>query len=382
MNYETQNSSRHNSASRRKSTNIISAADKLHSLDAKTTGRQRGIKRQAKVSATKHAADAFLRCSFLPKLCVPTSNDGKLERDFNKSLSQLSQYYKIDLAPAKSHGYPHNISFALNEAKEKLKAVGNQGYELRLYQDDEKVFFVSEERFYRGYDLYYIPVFKLYQMLKEPKSRKVSQLLVSVFSYLYRIVDIPYYRQQNSFMFWQYESIGDMLEEEEEMQVDADYINLFKSELEEAQMIGDRIEKLISNPENLRLFEYRTKRFKPRYNFEIEAQKVALQALSIYKDYPETNIFHRIPERKESDEYEDEVLTMDKCISFIASDVGFLFDRLCDYVNADFGEYGDGEDPVIFRHFDGNLMPDENFDFETRIFDLLNKLVQLLDTYQ
>ncbi|PMX76362.1 hypothetical protein C1Y21_34515, partial [Pseudomonas sp. MPR-R2A3] len=81
------------------------------------------------------------------------------------------------------------------------KQTGSNWDSLQLVQDRMKTFFISEERYQTGSTLYYIPVMPLFEMLHDPKRKRTAHLLVSVCSYLYHIADIPYYRQENSYLY-------------------------------------------------------------------------------------------------------------------------------------------------------------------------------------
>ena len=76
---------------------------------------------------------------------------------------------------------------------------------------------MAQERYNTGAMLYYIPVIPLYQMLRNKRRNKTGLLLLSVCTYLYRIADIPYYRQEGSYLYWIYEMLTEWLEQDEEV---------------------------------------------------------------------------------------------------------------------------------------------------------------------
>lgn len=76
---------------------------------------------------------------------------------------------------------------------------------------------MAQERYNTGATLYYIPVIPLYQMLRNKNRKKTGLLLLSVCTYLYRIADIPYYRQEDSYLYWIYEMLTEWLEQDEEV---------------------------------------------------------------------------------------------------------------------------------------------------------------------
>lgn len=361
---------------------------RVRPMDAATKGRKRNPKGQTEIRTNSHVANGFLKASFLPKLKVSKSVQActetkKTERDFYSSLSRLAEHYGIEPMQTQQHGYPYNIGLALWDAQEKLKQTGGNWDNLQLVQDKKKTFFISEERYSTGATLYYIPVMPLFEMLHDPKRKKTAHLLASVCSYLYHIADIPYYRQENSYLYWMYEMLKNWVEQDDQ----TDETESYKSELRQAEWIGERIEQKIFNRANLTVFEQRLKVFKPTDDFDKECWQSACNALALYTDYPNASIFQNAPKAdedpyKESDDYEQETLSMDKYISFMASGKGWLYESLSESVNNEFNEYGSIEEPTILKRFDGNPIRGNNLDFENRLFTLLDDICYLLNNYK
>jgi hypothetical protein len=389
MDYATQyHIGYHPNTSTAETTAVTPTVRRVRSLDAKTKGRKRNPKGQTEVRTDSHVANGFLKASFLPKLEISNSvqactESGKTERDFYSSLSQLAAHYGIEPMQTRQHGYPYNIGLALWDAREKLKQTGSNWDSLQLVQDSKKTFFISEERYRTGSTLYYIPVMPLFEMLHDPKRKRTAHLLVSVCSYLYHIADIPYYGQENSYLYWQYEMLKDWVEQDDQ----TDETECYKSELRQAEWIGERIEQKIFNRINLTVFEQRLKAFKPKDDFDRECWQFAYNALALYTDYPKASIFRNAPKAdeapyRESDDYEQETLLMDKYISFMASGKGWLYESLSESVNNEFNEYGSIEEPTILKRMDGSPITSNNLDFENRLLTLLDDICYLLSNYK
>jgi hypothetical protein len=355
-------------------------------LDAKSQRCRRGTERQTEICTHSNASDGFLKCVFLPKLKTMQSaqackKTAKTERYFYKSLSQLAEHYGFEPLQTKDYGYPYNMALAMRDAENKLKQINVNWDNLRLVQDSKKTFFTSEERYVTGTTLYYIPIVPLFQMLNDPKRKKTAQLLVSVCSYLYHIADIPYYRQENSYLYWMYEMMNDWVEQDDYTQEAESYI----TEIVKAEWIGERIEQKLFNRMNLQVFEQRLNNFKTRDTFDQECQKVACNAFALYAQYPHESIFRNAPRPEEdpyNDENDSETVGMEKYISFIADTTGWLYERLADSINNEFNEYGAMEEPTIYKRFDGSSIKQTNLDFENRLFALLDELCTLLYDYK
>ena len=383
MNYATQHHIGNYQHTRTETTTAIApTVGRVRKLATKTKGRKPSAERQAEIRTDSNAPNGILKCTFLPKLKTAQSVEAcqKTERDFYKSLSKLAKHYRIEPMQTNSFKFPYNITLAMWDMETKVKRTNINWEGFKLIQDSKKTYFTSEERYNTGTTLYYIPVVPLFKMLKDPKRKKTAKLLVSVCSYLYHIAQIPYYRQEESYLYWLYEMMNDWVEQDEETEETESY----KSELRNAEYIGDRIEQKLFNRTNLKVFKQRLNRFKSVDMFDKECWQVACNAFALCTEYPNATIFRNatLPEKDPYDDDENEVIGMEKYISFIADTRGWLYESLSDTINNEFNEYGAMEEPTISKRFDGSEIPKANLDFENRLFGLLNDLGGLLYEYK
>ncbi|MGK4879532.1 hypothetical protein [Elizabethkingia anophelis] len=384
MNYATQYHIGNNQHTRTETTTAVTpTVGRVRQLDAKTKGRQPSAERQTEIRTDSNVANAILKCTFLPKLKTAQSVQAcqKTERDFYKSLSRLAEHYSIEPMQTQDFEFPYNITLSMWDMETKLKRTNINWDGFKLIQNSGKTYFVSEERYNTGTTLYYIPIKPLFKMLKDPKRKKTAQLLLSVCSYLYHIVLIPYYRQEESYLYWLYETMNDWVEQDEE----TEETETNKRELRKAEYIGDKIEQKLFNRINLKIFEQRLNRFKSVDTFDKECWQVACNAFALCTEYPNATIFRNatLPEKDlYNDDYENEIIGMEKYISFIADTKGWLYENLSDTINNEFNEYGAMEEPTISKRFDGSEIPTTDLDFQNRLFDLLNDLSGLLYEYK
>ncbi|MDV3970713.1 hypothetical protein PIECOFPK_02356 [Mycovorax composti] len=363
-----------------KATTIAPPVKRVRQLDAKTKGRQRSTERQTQVSSNSDVANGFLKCTFLPKLKETKTvqacrKSDKTERDFFQSLSKLAEHYNIEPAQTKQFTYPYNMALAMADVEEKLKSKVLDWEEIRLVQDSKKTYFVSEERYNTGATLFYIPVSPLYRLLHDKKRKANAHLLLSVCAYLYHIADIPYYRQEASYLYWMYEMMNDWVEQDDYTEETEVYL----SEIKQAEFIGDFIEQRIYNRINLTVFEQRIEKFKVRNEFDRECLAVAKEAFSLYLTYPNESVFRNAkPNGEASEEDMDNIIGMEKYISFYADHKGWLNETLIESVNTDIQEYGQMEEPIILKQFDGRDITANNLCFENRLFQLLHNLSDIL----
>lgn len=383
MNYATQHHIGNYQHTRTETTTAIApTVGRVRQLATKTKGRKPSAERQAEIRTNSNATNGILKCTFLPKLKTAPSVQAcqKTERDFYKSLSKLAKHYRIEPMQTNSFKFPYNITLAMWDMENKVKRTNSNWDGFRLVKDSRKTYFIGEERYNTGTTLYYIPVVPLFKMLKDPKRKKTAQLLLSVCSYLYHIAQIPYYRQEESYLYWLYEMMNDWVEQDEETAE----TETNKRELRNAEYIGDKVEQKLFNLINLKVFEKRLNRFKSVDTFDSECWKIARNAFALYTEYPSENIFRNatLPEKDPYDNDENEIIGMEKYISFIADTKGWLYESLSDTINNEFNEYGAMEEPTISKQFDGSEIPTANLDFENRLFDLLNDLSGLLYEYK
>ncbi|MDX2001821.1 MAG: hypothetical protein SFW35_05290 [Chitinophagales bacterium] len=354
---------------------------RIHRLDAADKGRKRNSQQQAEVRPAADVANGFLKATFLPKLeTMQTVADAtaieKTENDFYRSLSRLAKHYEgFEPTDTRAFGYPYNMALSVWETENHLKRKVKDWSSLRLVQDDkDKTFFITEHRYDTGMNLYYIPVIPIYRMLRNRRTKKTASLLLSVCSYLYHIADIPYYRQEGTHLYWEYEMIKDWIEQDDECKEDNRL-----AELAIAEWAGDRMEQKLFNRKNLEVLAQRIKAFRPENQYEQECLQLAQQALSLYTDYPATNVFAHGTYGRYDEEQEEVVIRMDKYISFVATTKGWLYETLADCINNEFNEYGEMEEPLIEKKFDGTPLTIDSLAFEDKLFTLMDELCYLLN---
>lgn len=362
---------------------IAPPVKRVYGLDATTKRRKRNQERQTAVRSHSHVAHGFLRTSFLPKLQETETlqacrDNANMERDFYISLSQLTEHYGIAPKPLQDFGYPYNIALALKDIEEQLSRKVQDFEVIRLIQDTKKTYFISEERYNTGANLYYIPVVPLFRWLKNPHRKQTAQLLLSVCSYLYHIADIPYYRQQSSYLFWIYDMHKDWFDEDDYGEDTQSY----SSEFTKAEWIGDRMEQKIFNQDNLKYFKNRLNSFKIKDNVDNDCFEVAQKAYTLYQQYPNETVFRNARPNGQANEADMEnIISMEKYVSFCADATGWLMDNLVESVNNELQEYGQMEEPIISKQFNGFDIAFNTLEFENRLFPMMSKLVYLLNNF-
>lgn len=351
-------------------------------MDAANQRRSRNPKGQTKIGATQSVTNGFLKMTFLPKLKKTESlqacrDSEKTENEFYDSLSQLAGHYNIVPMATKAYGYPYNLALALWDIEKSIQKQQLCLDDIGLIEQDNKAILITQHRYRTGTSLYYIPVKPLFLMRRDRQRKHAANLLLSVCCYLYHIADIPYYRQEQSYLWGQYEMLKEWAEQDEEESKD----HLREHDI--AEWIGDRIEQILFNKQNLKLFQKRLDSFMIKDDFDRECKELAWDAFALYTDYSEVSIFRNLPtneeELDESYGWYDYTIRMDQYISFVADTDSCLYQSLEEGINCEFNEYTEIEEPMVKNIFDGSPVYQRNLDFENRLFKLLDDLCYLLN---
>jgi hypothetical protein len=394
MKYATKNNLGKSKNTRKtKAKTTASTVGRICRLDEAGQKRFGNSERPTEICSDKSITNGFLKCTFLPKLKENNAQklasdeqnltqiqrkNTKLESDFYQSFSQMAVHYRLNTMTTRHLGYPYNIALALDDIQKQLKNKVRDWEEIRLIEEKGKTYFVSEERYNTGAILYYIPTVPLYRLSKNPKRKKVAQLLQSVCSYLYQIAEIPYYREQKSYLFWMYDMVEEWLTSDDEN--GEKQIHL--SEIKQAEQIGDFMEQKIYNQYNLIRFKDFLKNFKAKDRFDNDCFMLARKIFSLYQQYPNATIYQNLQSNTKTEEYEsDTIVSMDKYVSFCSEAKGLLFQTLFETVNSELQECTTMQEPIVIKKFNGRNITNNNLDFENRLFPLIEELIYILNNF-
>lgn len=372
---------RNTTAQRKQASPIAPSTDRLRRVDARNKGHRRSKKRPTTISAGTDVTDAFLKCTFTPKLTDDALLEGveeqKFQTDFYQSLSLLAELYGIEYTIPKELEFPYNVWNSLHDVLSQLRERSYGHTDINLVEHQGDIFFAKRTIYDTKMTLFYIPVVSLYEMLKSPENRQCALLLLSVFTYLYKIADLPYYTQECSYLSDMYGFVDDWHYDSGE-----DIDPIFLHECKQSKVIGDIMERKIAKTENLTYLQARINAFKIRSEFDKKCHEIAVRCSGLMQDYPNSTIYSKI----DCDQYyidnESIIIGFDQIVSFCADNRGLLFDDLFSLVNGQLMEYSAIEEPTIYvpidkRHIDGN-----NLEFEERLFALIEDLISQLDEFR
>jgi hypothetical protein len=339
--------------------------------------RKRSTAQPIKKRALMPDQNVFLKHRFLP-FWHYGGNKIRAEREFQNSLSILCDYYGLTV-PYKGGNFPQNIYTTWQTVISDLKAVDPKLSCIVAEDESHIATLATVKRYDTGMTLYYIPVRPLWQWMQSGQADSITELIIGVFAYLEQVVKIPFYTEQASYLAMQYETLeqwinDDQEEEEPERQKQLD-------ELYTMQNAGIKIYAQIINPENLKAFENVVQNFQPAEDWQKEWQLLGLEFLQLYCQYPDRSVFDHI----QSDllyPHDEDRICADHYISFYWSGNDSIQECLFEMIDNQFQEIAYIDEPAHVQLFDAK--PEKttlDFDYENRLFDLLDKLSRLLNKY-
>jgi hypothetical protein len=363
------------------------AASKRRAIPLAITAQERcgtGSAGQPAICPAGAAAYGFLKCQFLPVIKGQLQDAGSTEEEhFYTSFEQLCGHYNIFPLATRSLGYPYSREVALWAARRLLRESRTESIQMEMVTDSNARLLLATTDTYRtGNTLYYIPVVPLYHLLKGKATKKASELLLAVCAYLLHRVGVPYYRNDDSYLYYEYEMLSEWVLEDPEGWEQDDFLHN-RSQLHTADHIGDVMLRKLWNSCHLAGFAEKTAAFVPKDSFGSDCLAIARAAVSLLRDYPSESLYRYADQSvlpdQEDDCYENDCITMDKYISFCAETKGWLYYNLSECVNNEFNECSDIQEPVLRHTFDGQPQQRDSLDFEVRLFQLMDDLCYILN---
>jgi hypothetical protein len=336
------------------------------------------------ISPCGAAAYGFLKIRFLPHYTGQATAGGIEKEGFYRSFALLCSHYNICPAATHNLAYPYGSRLALHEAARLLKEKYPQHIEVELHEGNGNFALNVTESYYTGNVLFYIPVEPLHLLMRDKKRKKAAQLLLCVFSYLYRVAGVPYHTDDSSYLCWNYEMIAEWVTNDPDGWEEENY-HSYVSELRRALHIGDTMLRRLWNTIHLDRFGEWVTAFSPNDAFGTDSLRLAQKFFALWQEFPEAHIYSHadmdcLPDPDEG--YDDnDCITMEKHIGFVAATSGWLYDSLEQAVNSEFGECLSKQEPVLKRCFDGREQQTDSLDYECRLFPMINELCHLLNHY-
>lgn len=331
----------------------------------------------------KSDGNGFLNHSFLPFRSF-TGNRNRMAREYFNSLANLCQFYALAI-PETDLPFPQDI-YATWQVVEKQVSAIDRDHHCMILQDKGKQAVLSVVKTYDlSHCLFYIPVRAYWQWSQDAKQQAISELVTVIFAYLHQVVDIPFYAESGSFMDYQYDTLEQWVSETEDEgntdEEDKAWRQQQEDTLYELRRAGGHIMPIIKNPDWLKRMYTIVTNFHHRDKHELEWELLAIEFLQLYRQYPKRSLTDSIhPDLVYPDE--EERISVWEYMGFYWSDKDYFQHELLEMINCSFQERPVMDEPTAVYYFDTMPDPDKkDFDFENRLFDLIERLRDLLNNY-
>lgn len=347
-----------------------------------SAGRRRGQAKSFAECTCGTGRDGFLNHQFLP-VWGYEGNRGRLEREYIHSLSNLCQYYQLPLPEMTEINFPQNIYCSWQTIAGLLKEI-DPDLSCMIIQDRGKRATLATAKTYGlGQDLFYIPVRAYWNWACCAQQQHIAELVTVIFAYLYQVVGIPFYGDNGTFIGSQYDTLYQWMMDSEEDDDDENkaYREHQEDTLYELERAGNHILRLIQNPHQLKQLYSVVTGFHHRDKAELEWELLGIEFLQLYRRYPKRSLNDcTCPDLLFPDG--DERISPEQYTGFYWSAYDCFADELDELINCTFQEIAVMDEPVSVQVFDKMpASPNEAFDFENRLFDLMERLKELLMQY-
>jgi hypothetical protein len=337
--------------------------------------------------------NGFLTHTFQPFWACYVNKE-RAEKEFFCSLSNICQYYDLQVPDVSNETYPQNIYHAWQVTAERIQHIDKK-MDCIILRDKQHVASIATVRqFSTDMTLYYIPARPLWNLVQSAKMQSLADVVISLFAYLHQVVKIEWFSESDTYLGGQYNYVEEMIHEDEydyEINED-DSINPIKDEdkaFRELQLgelytlknAGQHLYRKISNSDTLNRMEETVMNYSHDEQRDNDWAILAIEFVQLYREYPERSFFDNIHPELFYPEIEERVHP-DQYISFYWSGRDCLNDTVFDIINCELQEKGVTDEPITLEVFDTlEKKGTDNFGFETRLLALIDRLIELLNKY-
>lgn len=311
-------------------------------------------------------------------------NREQIAREFFGSLANLCQHYGFKI-PESDLPFPQNIYAIFQAVEKQVRAFDREHHCLILSHKRKRAVLSVVRTFDLSHCLFYIPVRPYWNWMQDPEQKAITELVTVIFAYLHQVVDIPFYAESGSFLDYQYDSLENWLNETgDEGMNDAEnkeWRTRQENTIYELRRAGGHIMPLIKNPDQLSRMESVILNYHHRDKHELEWELLAIEFLQLYRQYPKRSVMDSIDLELVYPDEEERIMAQEY-MSFYWSDKDCFRHELLEMINCSFQERPVMDEPTAVHFFDTLPEADrKDFDFETRLFDLIERLRDLLNDY-
>lgn len=338
-------------------------------------GRRRSIKRPTQATATKPVGCGFLTSTFHPLIQQGWKYynlQQKVHTSFYSSLANLYQCHQMPLPEPSPQPYPMNIQADLKKA---IDTFENDSFDIVIVKNANGMPCIAiKQECAPKYNLYYISIQPVAELLNTPSTKPSGLLSLSVLSWLCRKINIDFYSEEQSYLYDYITRIEEhTIETEEELEDHEDFSTCME-DIKLTRQQGDLFYKQLIHPKQIALWNKRIKAYKPTCDWEIELLTICKRAYQIFKTYPDRTLLDNVEQiDTESSEYDDTIFLY-QYIGFIWNDTGWLGSQLIEWIQVSQQEQQQ-QYPLSYQLFD---QPQHSInlaiEFERQVFAVIEDI--------
>lgn len=309
----------------------------------------------------------------------------KVEQGFFRSLFHFCNLYGLEVPECGNLPYPANIAMSFDLVSDRFGSLG-KGLSLSIFQTERSSTSIATVKpLSVGCDLYYIPVGFIYGLWEDSKSPKMVDLALSLFAFLYQVMEVPFYTEHHSFLVDCYEDVKHFMEDELEngMEYEENLAEELLEEVDRIQTSGHALLREISDRSRRDLFGVKVGAFRPRNKKETSLLEVCKEALAFQENYPGFSVWEATPYPYPVDE-DERVMSTEMYIGFHwGNESDWLEENIREYVNNRLMDCGVVQAPAAIQLFNRKTTS-EKHDLRPHkaMIDLLENVASALYAFQ
>lgn len=292
---------------------------------------------------------------------------------FQRSVSNICDVYGMDAPDLSCIPFPFYIERGYRSVEQQL-SVKAKDIRLQLFEDSAKNILLAT---WQGIPvkgkLYYLPVFAVYNRWTKNPMDETALLSLSLFSYCYKVLGVPYHTEYASYVMDSYMIVDEWFDDYEWTE-EEETAKEVKTELKMIQCNSRELLKELKKDCHLEQFEWRVANYKGNTKEEQQIKEIAADALDLYKRYPNRSLMATM--MADNEENKDEYhLDAPMFISFYwGNESPLVTEGMDERLNSTANESGTMDIPGDYQYFDGRQDKETlNFDFAKRAMALLDK---------
>jgi len=330
-----------------------------------------------------HCRNGFLNHCFLPFYDLDGRQQRTDEEEFFGSLDRLCDHYQLEHPDVSAFAYPQNITEAHRTVAASLADIDKEANVIIARDESHSASLTVLHTYDTGNILYYIPVRPLWNLVKTANAAPMTDLLLSVYAYLYQAAGIPFYAMPGTYLYDEYDMLLQWVLEADDD--DEEQKAIQEEQVEEMDLLlgaGSDLLVLLQQPERLQNFEAHIVAYRNCPEWHAEMEGIATDCLFLYQNFPNRSIMDNIKPDLLGDD-DDYTIRAGNYISFYWSGYDGFYDMLLEMVNNEFQESSHKDEPMLVQVFDGSeVTAPASLDYEKALFALLDRICLFFHDHQ